>query len=113
MDIHQAIISHYQEVCPSVETRDSMLFFVKEGVIVLLADDNVVILSDFRRPDVFDTLIKSGLARPPKTTMDKMNQKRAWQYLVKHSRCRYLDYCDPRLFDIIDEALHVPPVPLP
>lgn len=113
MDIQQAVVSHYQEVCPHLQTRDNILVFPKEGVIVMLDPEHVVLLTEFRHPYAFDVLINRGhFAQPARTTLDKMNQKRAWKELVKHSRCRYLDYCDPRLFDIIDEALHVPPLPV-
>ncbi len=111
MEILQAIVNHYQEIRPHLQTRDNMLFFVKEGVIILLEDNYVVILSSCTRPDILDRLFKAGLANLPKTTLDKMNQRRAWKELVKISRCRYLEYCDPCLFDVIDEALDVPPIP--
>ncbi len=109
MDIPQAVVSHYLEVFPNLQTRDNIIVFAKEGVIVMLDPNHVILLTDFRHPHAFDVLINRGqFAQPAKTALDKMNQKRAWGELVKHSRCRYLDYCDPRLFDIIDEALHVP-----
>lgn len=113
-DIQAAVIDHYQKTHPTALVRDNMVFFPKEGVILSLNAEQILVLSDCASPH-FDTLIKAGLAKEPKNTMDKMNQRRAWRYLVQRSLCRYFDYCDPRLFDLIDEILHVqqplPPVP--
>lgn len=89
--------------------RDNILFFVKEGVILLFELDRLVILSHCRRPDIREALIRHGLIHLQDTTaIGRINQRRGMKELTKLCRCRYFDYSDPKLFDAIDETLNIP-----
>lgn len=105
METQRAILAHYREAYPGAQTRDDLLIFVEEGVVVLFSEDCAVLLSECHNSPAFTRLLAAGFANQSETALDRVYQHRAWKYLTKLSRCRHLEYCDPKLFDIIDETL--------
>ncbi len=87
-----------------MEQRDNMLFFPVEGVVIIFREDTVVLFINITQYSGTYMLIKA-LSGKAATCVEKINQKRGWDHLVKCNHPRYVDYGDPTLFELIETAL--------
>jgi hypothetical protein len=100
----QAAENHYRELFPRLQRRDNLLFFAKEGVVLVFEDNEAVLVSGCEIRNMRQ-MIECILAITPKSNLDKINQKRAWLYLFKKGTVCRFDYGDPHLFQLTDKVL--------
>ena len=103
--ITRAISEHYLERFPKA-VYDGVLLMFPVQLVVVAFDDNdcLTILDKHYSPERAELLIKQ-MAHPTVSTVDKVNKRRGFLYLKKGSRVRRVEYCNPAVFDLLDEAL--------
>lgn len=112
--ICQAILDHYLEKFPQAVYESGALLFAAQGVVAFFAGDSMVIINvkGSYNQETLGNLIKS-MCLPTLTTISKVNKRRALLYLQKYGKTTNVEYCNPRVFDVLDEALGVRAVPVP
>lgn len=76
----------------------------------MLDEDQAIIMTNFSHAIAFNILIKYGKwAGPAKTAHHKYDRRMVWDMLMKVGLCQHFDYCDQRLFNVIDKVLYAEP----
>ncbi len=96
----QATENHYRET-KVLHSRDDLLFFPDDGVVMKFEVDRMVVTHGATTPDM-RALLTTVLPPLPVTNLEKINQSRAWKYLFNHAKSTCFDYGDPGLFKLID-----------
>jgi hypothetical protein len=105
----EAIASHYQELFPSLQRRDNVMFFPADGVVFVLMPELATVVTGVKTEPLL-RVVSDILMIVPKTNFDKVNQRRSWLYLTKHVKhvggtVQKFEYSDPALFTLADTLL--------
>ncbi len=106
--MREAILSHYQELFPQAVYCDQALLFADQNVVIFLNPNRVLVCYDHYRMETIAEVIKRIISLPVSTALDKVNRRRGVNYLARGCKTVSIEYCDPGLFDFIDEVLGVP-----